>query len=294
MATIYSAPGKVSDFKILDSGAHKNARFTPILQEGKLKFWKMQGLARNSCLQLGSHAFQTPSGSGDESREVSHLHRAPRPPTMLQGGHPAGPSQAGLRDLTVSGPPAQRRRGQLWSQVAGEGPHGGRMPLAPGVCSLAAQLWATGAGTVLDAGSSCRVGRTPANHAIRNGTDGPLSHGRESGALASSGWPAVTGLEVGPGSSVGQAAGQSRKESSVSRAGPLGASRAGQARPEQASRSWSHKQDIHSLVAGGTGEIMGSVTLFLQLGRLRHSPRLPLWAKKHSFLPSFPHLGSSH
>ena len=186
LPTVYSAPGKVSDFTILDSGAHKNARLTPILQEGKLSSWKMQGLARSSCLQLGSHTFQTPSGlGGDESREVSHLHRAPRPPTVLQGGHPAGPPQAGLRDLIVSGPPAQRRWGQPWSRVAGESPHGGRMPLAPGVCSLATQqLWATGAGTVPDAGSSCGVGRALANHTVPNGTDGPLSQGRESGALA--------------------------------------------------------------------------------------------------------------
>lgn len=44
--------------------AHKNARFTPILQEGKLSSWEIQGLAGSSCLQLGSHTFQTPSGWG--------------------------------------------------------------------------------------------------------------------------------------------------------------------------------------------------------------------------------------
>lgn len=122
----------------------------------------------------GMRAGKYPTSTGP----LAHL------PTVLQGGHPAGPPQAGLRDLTVSGPPAQRHWGQPWSWVAGESPHGGRMPLPPGVCSLAAQLWATGAGTVPDAGSSCGVGRALANHTIRNGTDGPLSRGRESGALA--------------------------------------------------------------------------------------------------------------
>lgn len=54
------------------------------------------------------------------------------------------------------------------------------------------------------------------------------------GALAQAGWSADAGLEVGLGSSVGQMAGQSRKESGVSRAGPLGDGGAGQLGLEQA------------------------------------------------------------
>ena len=54
------------------------------------------------------------------------------------------------------------------------------------------------------------------------------------GALAQAGRSADAGLEVGLGSSVGQMAGQSREESSVSIADPLGDGGAGQPGPEQA------------------------------------------------------------
>lgn len=44
----------------------------------------------------------------------------------------------------------------------------------------------------------------------------------------------------------------------------------GQSRPRG---SWRHKHNTHSLVAGGTGEVMGCVAPFLPLGKLRHHSR---------------------
>ena len=44
----------------------------------------------------------------------------------------------------------------------------------------------------------------------------------------------------------------------------------GQSRPQG---SWSHKHNTYSLVAGGTGEVMGSMAPFLQPGKLRQGPR---------------------
>lgn len=64
------------------------------------------------------------------------------------------------------------------------------------------------------------------------------------------------------------------------------------AKPDSPHQSCKH--DTHSLVAGRTGKVMGGVVPFPQLGKLRCGPgspprELPLWANKHSLLPSFLH-----
>lgn len=78
--------------------------------------------------------------------------------------------------------------------------------------------------------------------------------------------------------------------------GSPGSSQPGQPGPEKAPGSQSHKHDICSLVAEGTGEVLGSVAPFLQLGKLRCSPRsysefatireLQVQAKKLAYLPA--------
>lgn len=93
----------------------------------------------------------------------------------------------------------------------GEGPQGAQRPQSP---ALSQTLVA-----------SPSAGRAPASpHPPGGLTDSSLSLGREFGALARAGWLVDADLEVGLESSVSQVAGQSRKESGVSRVGPLGAS----------------------------------------------------------------------
>lgn len=206
------------------------------------------------------------------------LHRAP-----AHLPHHGGHLQVLLR--LVSGLIGQwARRPEALGSAMGwgrsESPHGGQMPLAPALAPGHAAALATGAGAVLML-EALMGWRARANHSCPECTDA-LSHGRESGALglirlAGGRWPGS-----GPGSN-GPPGGQDSPGVQCQQSQSPGSS-PGQSRL----RSWSHKQGHHS--PGEGRQVMGSVALFLQLGRPRMGPRLPLWAKKHSFLPSFPHL----
>lgn len=163
--------------------------------------------------------------------------------------------------------------GSPWWQVRGCREHGARQ-CPPWRLPQRQQLWAAGVGTVPDPHGFCGRWQGPGLTHPPGTHRQPLVPRR--GVLGP--WPqpagrADAGLEVGPGSSVSRAAGQSRKESGVSRASPRGAGQAGQPGPEQGPGSQSRELDTLGLVAGGTGEVMGGVVPFLQFGKLRHGRR---------------------
>lgn len=118
------------------------------------------------------------------------------------------------------------------------------------------------------------VGRAPASpHPPGDGTDSPLSRSTESwgpspSRLVGGRWPGSEArIKCRPGGWMVQ--GRIRCQQSRSPE----SHQAGQPGPEKAPGSQSHKHNTYSHVAEGTGEVMGSVAPFLQLGKLRRSPR---------------------